>query len=129
VIDSTGATVSGARVAIRNISTGITAARETGQNGAYLFDNVEPGMYIVSAEMPGFARQQQENLLVQTRADVTVNFTLKPGGLVETVNVTASAVELQFNTTTRELTVDRKMLMNLPVKGETRSPWRYWIRR
>ena len=121
VIDSTGATVSGARVAIRNISTGITAARETGQNGAYLFDNVEPGLYIVFAEMPGFARQQQENVLVQTRADVTVNFTLKPGGLVETVNVTASAVELQFNTTTRELTVDRKMLMDLPVKA--RNPF------
>ena len=121
VIDSTGATVSGARVAIRNISTGISAARETGQNGAYLFDNVEPGLYIVSAEMPGFARQQQENVLVQTRADVTVNFTLKPGGLVETVNVTASAVELQFNTTTRELTVDRKMLMDLPVKA--RNPF------
>ena len=121
VIDSTGATVSGAKVAIRNISTGISAARETGQNGAYLFDNVEPGLYIVSAEMPGFARQQQENVLVQTRADVTVNFTLKPGGLVETVNVTASAVELQFNTTTRELTVDRKMLMDLPVKA--RNPF------
>ena len=121
VIDSTGATVSGARVAIRNISTGISAARETGQNGAYLFDNVEPGLYIVFAEMPGFARQQQENVLVQTRADVTVNFTLKPGGLVETVNVIASAVELQFNTTTRELTVDRKMLMDLPVKA--RNPF------
>ena len=121
VIDSTGASVSGARVAIRNISIGITAARETGQNGAYLFDNVEPGLYIVFAEMPGFARQQQENVLVQTRADVTVNFTLKPGGLVETVNVTASAVELQFNTTTRELTVDRKMLMDLPVKA--RNPF------
>jgi hypothetical protein len=121
VIDSTGAIVSGARVAIRNTSTGIAAARETGQNGAYLFDNVEPGMYIVSAEMPGFARQQQENVLVQTRADVTVNFTLKPGGLVETVNVTSSAVELQFNTTTRELTVDRKMLMDLPVKA--RNPF------
>ena len=58
---------------------------------------------------------------MQTRADVTVNFNLKPGGLVETVTVSATAVTLQFNTTTRELTVDRKMLMDLPVKA--RNPF------
>ena len=63
----------------------------------------------------------QENVLVQTRADVTVDFKLKPGGTVETVTVTGSAVALQFNTTTRELTVDRKMLMELPVKA--RNPF------
>ena len=58
---------------------------------------------------------------MQTRADVTVNFNLKPGGTVETITVTGSAVSLQFNTTTRELTVDRKMLMDLPVKA--RNPF------
>jgi len=121
VTDSSDATVSAAKVTIRNINTGITATRDTGANGAYLFDNVEPGTYIVSAEMQGFARQQQENVLVQTRQDVTVNFTLRPGGVVETVTVSAQAVTLQFNTTTRELTIDRKMLMDLPVKA--RNPF------
>ncbi len=121
VTDSSDATIAGARVAIRNVNTGITHSSSTGPNGSYLFDNVEPGTYVVSAELQGFARQQQENVLVQTRADVTVNFALKPGALVETVTVTASAVTLQFNTTTRELTVDRKMLMDLPVKA--RNPF------
>ena len=60
-------------------------------------------------------------MLVQTRGDVTVNLSLKPGGTVETVTVAASAVALQFNTTTRELTIDRKMLMDLPVKA--RNPF------
>lgn len=121
VTDSSDAAVAGAKVTIRNINTGITASRETGPNGAYLFDNVEPGSYVVSAELQGFAKQQQENVLVQTRADVTANFTLKPGAIVETVTVTGSAVALQFNTSTRELTIDRKMLMDLPVKA--RNPF------
>jgi hypothetical protein len=121
VTDSSDASMAGARVTIRNINTGITATRETGANGAYLFDNVEPGTYVVSAEFQGFSRQQQEGVLVQTRADVTTNFSLKPGGLVETVTVEASPVALQFNTTTRELTIDRKMLMDLPVKA--RNPF------
>ncbi|MEX2261762.1 MAG: TonB-dependent receptor [Bryobacteraceae bacterium] len=117
VTDSSDAAVVGSKVTIRNNGTGVTATRETGANGGYLFDNVEPGTYTVSAEFEGFSRQVQENVLVQTRADVTANFTLRPGAVVETVTVEASAVTLQFNTTTRELTVDRKMLMELPVKA------------
>src|SRR3989454_2481144 len=121
VTDSSDSTMAGAKVTIRNVNTGITATKETGANGAYIFDNVEPGTYVASAEFQGFSRQQQEGVLVQTRADVTVNFSLKPGAVVETVNVSAQAVSLQFNTTTRELTIDRKMLMNLPVKA--RNPF------
>jgi len=121
VTDASDAAVVGAKVTIRNVGTGVTATRETGANGAYLFDNVEPGTYVVSAELSGFSKQQQEGVLVQTRADVTVNFNLKPGQVVETVNVSAQAVTLQFNTSTRELTIDRKMLTDLPVKA--RNPF------
>src|SRR5262249_3423703 len=121
VTDSSDSTMAGAKVTIRNVNTGVTAAKETGANGAYIFDNVEPGTYVAYAEFQGFSRQQHEGVLVQTRADVTVNFSLKPGAVVETVNVSAQAVALQFNTTTRELTIDRKMLMDLPVKA--RNPF------
>jgi hypothetical protein len=121
VTDASDAAIAGAKVTLLNTGTGISATKESGPNGAYLFDNVEPGTYTVTAEFAGFSRQVQENVLVQTRADVTSNFSLKPGGTVETVTVTASAVTLQFNTTTRELTVDRKMLMDLPVKA--RNPF------
>lgn len=121
VTDSSNAAVVGAKVTIRNINTGIMATRDTGATGNYLFDNVEPGNYVVSAELQGFSKQQQEGILVQTRADVTVNLSLKPGALVETITVSAQAVSLQFNSTTRELTIDRKMLMDLPVKA--RNPF------
>lgn len=121
VTDSTDAAVAGAKVTARNINTGISTTRESGTNGSYLFDNVEPGTYTVSAELAGFSRQQQENILVQTRADVSVNFSLKPGQLVETITVSAQTVALQFNSSTRELTVDQKMLMDLPVKA--RNPF------
>lgn len=121
VTDTSDASVPEAKVTIRNVNTGITATRDTGANGAYLFDNVEPGTYVVSVEFAGFSKQEKEGVLVQTRADITVNFTLTPGAVVETVTVSAQAVTLQFNTTTRELTIDRKMLMDLPVKA--RNPF------
>jgi hypothetical protein len=121
VTDSSDALAPGAKVTLTNNGTGIASARDAGANGAFLFDNVEPGTYTVTAELPGFARQTHENVLVQTRADVTVNFVLRPGGTAETIDVTATTVSLQFNTSTRELTIDRKMLMELPVKA--RNPF------
>jgi hypothetical protein len=121
VTDSSDASVPGATITLRNNGTGVSATRTSGPNGAYLFDNVEPGTYTVSPEFAGFSRSVQENVLVQTRADVTVDFSLKPGGTAESITISASAVTLQFNTTTRELTVDRKMLMELPVKA--RNPF------
>jgi hypothetical protein len=121
VTDSSDAIVPGAKVTLSNNGTGIAAVREAGPNGAFLFDNVEPGTYTATAELQGFSKQVQENLLIQTRADVTVNFSLKPGGTVETVTVSSTAVALQFNSSTRELTIDRKMLMDLPVKA--RNPF------
>src|SRR5260370_29955632 len=91
VTDSSDASMAGAKVTIRNINTGITATRETGANGAYLFDNVAPGTYVVSAEFEGFSRQQHEGALMQTRADVTTNFSFYPGGLAETATGSVSA--------------------------------------
>ena len=121
VTDSSDAVVPGARITLLNTGTGISATKESGPNGTYLFDNVEPGAYTITAEFQGFSRQVQENVLVQTRADVSANFALKPGGTIETITVAGSAVALQFNSSTRELTVDRKMLMDLPVKA--RNPF------
>ena len=121
ITDSSDAIAPGAKVTLTNNGTGIASSRVSGPNGAYLFDNVEPGTYTVQAELSGFARQTHENVLVQTRGDVTVNFTLHPGTTSETISVSATTVALQFNTSTRELTVDRKMMMDLPVKA--RNPF------
>jgi hypothetical protein len=115
VTDSSEAIVVAAKVTLLNVNTGIAGTRETNNIGHYRFDFVEPGTYSVSAEMAGFNKSVQENVLVQTRADVTVNFSLKPGAVNESITVNATAVALQFNTSTKELTVDRKQLMELPV--------------
>src|SRR5688572_18469242 len=115
VTDASQASVAGTKVSLRNINTGVETTRETDSTGRYIFDFVEPGTYTIAAEMAGFAKTAKENLLVQTRADVTADFTLKPGALVESVDVTGTAVQLSFNTSTRDLTIDRKMLTDLPV--------------
>jgi len=115
VTDPSKAVVAGATVTLRNNNTGVASTRQTDATGHYLFDLVEPGTYNVTIELEGFNRFLQENLLVENRGDITVNATLRVGGVAETVTVTGSPVAVKFNTTTMELTMDNTMVNNLPI--------------
>ncbi len=115
VTDPSEAVVAGAKITLLNVNTGVATVRPSNPAGQYLFDYVSPGTYTLTVEMEGFGRFVQENILVQTRADVTVDAVLRLGGVAESVTVREAPVSLQFNTSTMELTVDTKMANDLPI--------------
>jgi carboxypeptidase family protein len=100
---------------LRNVNTGIESVKETDAGGRYLFDFVQPGTYLVSVEASGFSRYLKENITVLTKSDVTVSARLSLGGVAETVNVSAEALILQYNTSTMSTTVVGEMLKEIPV--------------
>lgn len=122
VNDSTGAVIAGSQVTLSNVKTGISTRKTTNDSGQYIFDFVEPGTYTLIAEQTGFARFQQENFTVQVRADITINPVLSAGGIAEQVTVAEAVVAVKFNTSGVDLTIDRKMLTDLPILG--RNPFR-----
>ena len=115
VADATGAVVPAAPVTLSNAATGSTVERQTGAQGTFLFDLVEPGNYTVSVELEGFSRWEQTNILVQNRGDVSINPALEIGALTETVTVTEAPVAVKFNTTSMEMTFDNQMVKDLPI--------------
>lgn len=121
VVDSSQAAIAGATVTLRNKSTGISAIRPSNEVGKYLFDYVEPGEYTLSATHTGFSRAIRENVSVRARGDVTVDFSLAPGAVIETVTITAAPVAVQFNTSSIAVAVNQRMLSDLPVLS--RSPF------
>ncbi len=54
VTDTSGAIVSGATVAITDNATGISQTAKSGISGDYIFQAVNPGVYTLTAEAPGF---------------------------------------------------------------------------
>jgi Carboxypeptidase regulatory-like domain/TonB dependent receptor len=107
--------VPGAQVTLRNDATGVASSRTTGPEGRYLFDYVDPGTYTITAELNGFTTVVQRNVIVQARGDVTVDVTMKVASMAETVTVIASPVAIQFNTSTKDLTLDQKAVQSLPM--------------
>ncbi|MCC6861759.1 MAG: TonB-dependent receptor [Bryobacterales bacterium] len=122
VTDSSEAVIVGAKVTLANINTGIASSKETSASGQYVFDFVEPGSYTVTVEQTGFNKFVQENITVQVRADITVNPVLTVGSVAEQVTVSETLPSVKFNTSTVDLTIDRKMLTDLPILG--RNPFR-----
>ncbi|MBN8732329.1 MAG: TonB-dependent receptor [Acidobacteria bacterium] len=114
VTDTSQAAVPAATVVLTNTDTGIRVTRQTNETGLYLFDYVNPGPYTLSVEVSGFGKFLQTNIQVQSRGDVTVNPTLKPGTVQESITVSESPVEVQFNSTNVTLTIDTKMANEIP---------------
>lgn len=115
VSDSTGGVVSAAKVQLRNTGTGVETQQNTNTSGQYVFDFVPPGTYTLTVSLEGFRSFVQENILVQTRADITVNASLTVGTVTETIKITETPVAVQFNKTTMETTLDTKMSNSMPI--------------
>lgn len=122
VTDVTQAVIVGAKVTLHNVNQGVETVRTTGPTGSYVFDFVDPGTYTLTVEAAGFRKFVQQNILVQTRGDITVDVELQVGVASQTVEVTEAPAAIQFNTATRELTIDNKMVRELPLI--TRNPFK-----
>lgn len=114
VSDQSQAAMPGATVTLLNIGTGVRTVRQTNENGLYLFDLVEPGTYSVTVDATGFGKFVQENVVVQTRGDVTVDAVLKPGAVQESVTVTDTPVSVSFNSSNKDFTLDSKLAQEIP---------------
>lgn len=121
VSDQAHAAIPGAHVVLRNVKTGVETSRQSDSNGHFIFDFVDPGEYLVIIEQPGFKKAVQENVIVQTRSDLTVDMTLSVGAVDESVTVEAPPVALEFNTSGTALTIENKVIDQLPIRG--RNPY------
>ena len=76
VIDTTGAFIPGAEVTAVQDATGIATTRVTDEIGRYEFA-LQPGLYTLTAEMPGFQADIRNNVELMPGQPVQMSFTLE----------------------------------------------------
>ena len=103
ITDENGAAVPGAHVVLRNVATGVEIARQTNDDGHYIFDFVEPGEYTVMVDHSGFKKAVQEHVNVRVRGDISVDLKMAVGAVQETVTVEAPPVAVQFGSSVATL--------------------------
>src|SRR5713101_4649571 len=90
VRDQSGAVVPDAKVTLTNTATGVSMTRTTTGDGTYEFVTVKGGIYLVTAEKPGFSIALTDNVQVQVGARLRVDMQLAIGQLSEKVVVTGT---------------------------------------
>src|SRR5262249_36346981 len=115
VQDPTGAAVPSCIVSLVNTGTSVKRDMVTGADGSYLFVNVEPGMYELTFQAPGFQRSAVKDfeLLARQAARVDTNLTLATQ--TESVTVTAAAATVQTEVSNIAETKVGRELIDLPV--------------
>jgi hypothetical protein len=124
VDDSSGAKVAGAKVEVTSPAL-IEEARETvtGDDGLYRIVNLPPGVYTVTATQAGFSTSKREGVEISTGFTATVNFSLMPGSVTQTVTVTTEAPVLDTQDSVVQRVVSNAVLEALPIgKSATDYP-------
>jgi hypothetical protein len=116
VTDASGAVIGGATVTLTNEGTAATLSTTVDSDGSYKFTPVRIGNYKITATSQGFQTTEQKNIAVNVGANVVVNFTLKPGQVTETVEVTTSTPVLETQDASVGQVVNSRNVNNLPLE-------------
>ncbi|MGD0346047.1 MAG: carboxypeptidase-like regulatory domain-containing protein [Terracidiphilus sp.] len=119
VHDSTGATVNGATVTVRQTETGVTRILVTGADGRYAAPSVPVGDYTVSVTHDGFQPQQQRGIALAVGQSVQVNFTISVSTVHEQVVVDAGNPVVNITSQQDSGLVDERQVKELPLNGRS----------
>jgi hypothetical protein len=130
VSDPTSAMIVGAKVTVTNQGTNILQNVTTDANGNYEATHLNPGVYEVSVEAPGFQRALYRNVILETGQIVRLDVRLTIGSSAETITVAEQAPVIESDTGTISDVRSSRHLLALPlniVRGSafTHGIWRY----
>jgi hypothetical protein len=113
--DPTGAVIPGAKLTLTDQNKGYAFNATTDGAGRYLYRSVPPGIYSVTAEMPGFEKTVRTGIRVDVNQNATADLSLKVSSSSQTVEVNAQAQALDAQDATTGLVIDRKFINDLPL--------------
>src|SRR4029453_12991441 len=71
VVDASGAFVPGVALTLENTQTGVRFMADSNEAGIYQFPGIQPGLYSLKAEQPGFRTIVSSGLVLEVSAQVT----------------------------------------------------------
>ncbi|MGH9387622.1 MAG: TonB-dependent receptor [Vicinamibacterales bacterium] len=91
VLDAQGGVLPGVTVVVTNQATGIYREVVSTADGSYFVTGILPGTYQISAEITGFKKSSQRDVILSIGKTMTVDLKLEVGGVEETVTVSGES--------------------------------------
>src|SRR5262252_6142589 len=117
VTDTQGAALAGAKVSIVNTATNVASETLTNADGYYQVLELPVGTYKVSVSHSGFASAVTVPTLLDINQSLRIDVHLKPGSVVETVQVEAQTAQVETVNATLGATVTGAPIQDLPLNG------------
>lgn len=119
VRDTSGASIPGAAVTIRNAETGTTRTLTSDAEGRYSAPSVPIGTYSISGSRDGFSTQTQTGIRLVVGQSATVDLSLAVGQVKQEVTVAATPATVELSTQQTSGLVDEKQVKELPLNGRS----------
>src|SRR5271166_2924245 len=118
VTDAQGSVVSGAKVTVKNVATGLERSTETSADGSYSLPELPAGTYNVTVTQTGFQTFVATGVSVDVATERRVDAAMKPGQVSARVEVSAEDLPM-VETTTNDLggVLTQNDVKDLPING------------
>jgi hypothetical protein len=112
-----GAVIPDASIAIENTGTHERRTSTSAADGAYAFNALQPGSYVLTVTTQGFRTFQAKSVNVVGGDRVRIDTPLQPGSTSEEVTVTSEVSALQTDSTNVGTTVTGRAVQDIPING------------
>jgi len=117
ISDASGASISGANVQAINVSTGLRRDATTSTAGEFAFPDLPLGEYQVTASQTGFDQLKVDKVEVEVGKVTSLRLTLKVASQSRSVEVAATAVNIDVDTSTLNEVIPDKAVQDMPLNG------------
>lgn len=117
VMDSSGAVVPKASIAVTNKATGVAITTPVNDSGEYQVLALIPGNYTVKASADGFESVLRDDIELHVQDRLSIEFVLKVGSMSQEVVVTGGEPLLQTQSADVGNVVDTQLVNDLPLNG------------
>ena len=117
VFDATHSAIPGATVTLTNSQTGFTRTVKTNDSGYYVFAQLPPGRYQLTATATGFARARISPFDAHVGSSLSLDVVLRLGKQAQTVEVVAAGAPVDTSTAGINQLINSQSIANLPLLG------------
>ncbi len=121
VSDSSGAAIPDVKVTLTNQGTGVARSTISNSTGAFVFSDVDPATYSITAESPSFKKFERSGVIVATQQFLTVDVKMEVGNVSQSVTVTEDVPLVETSNASQGQDIDNQKLVTLPNLG--RNPF------
>ena len=116
VTDATGAVIGNAQISLRNEATNVTTQTSSDAQGLYVSQPLVPGFYELRVDAKGF-KNVAKRVRLEVSQRLSANVVLNIGEASETVEVDATAIQFDTDTSTVSSLRTEEAVHNLPLNG------------